>query len=144
MLDILETLVIWLYLASLLVIFLFGVQESGNLQMAAIPTLFVTVSLLPLPSETTKIPQIEVPAQTNVAPKELLGSVALGICGGELGLHRFSGKRQKFDPVLHARLMKTFPDWKGRMDYQKKQEKFYKLAIKKQTELKKLRIKNTS
>ena len=30
------------------------------------------------------------------------------------------------------------------MDYQKKREKFYKSAIKKQTELKRLRIKDTS
>ena len=40
--------------------------------------------------------------------------------------------------------MKTFPDWEARMDYQKKREKFYKSAIKKQTELKRLRIKDTS
>lgn len=38
----------------------------------------------------------------------------------------------------------SLPDWEARMDYQKKQEKFYKSAIKKQTELKRLRIKDTS
>ena len=50
---------------------------------------------------------------------------------------RQESKRKKFDLVLHARLMKTFPDWPARMDSQKKQEKFYKLAIKKQIQLKK-------
>ena len=57
---------------------------------------------------------------------------------------RQESKRKKFDLVLHARLMKTFPDWEARMNYQKKQEEFYKLAIKKQTQLKGLRIKDTS
>lgn len=54
------------------------------------------------------------------------------------------GKRKKFDLVLHTRLMKTFPDWEARMNYQKKQEEFYKSAIKKQTQLKRLRITDTS
>ncbi len=40
--------------------------------------------------------------------------------------------------------MKTFPDWEGRINYQKNQEEFYKSAMKKQSELKKLRIKATS
>ena len=52
--------------------------------------------------------------------------------------------REKFDLVLHVKLMKTFPDWPARMDYQKKQEEFYKSAIKKQIQLKRLRIQETS
>ena len=40
--------------------------------------------------------------------------------------------------------MKTFPDWPARMDYQKKQEEFYKSAIQKQIQLKRLRIQETS
>ena len=55
---------------------------------------------------------------------------ALGISGGDGLPIWFSAKREKFDLVLHARLMKTFPDWEARMNYQKKQEEFYKLAIK--------------
>ena len=69
---------------------------------------------------------------------------ALGISGGDGLPIWFSAKREKFDLVLHARLMKTFPDWEARMNYQKKQEEFYKLAIKKETQLKRLRIKDTS
>lgn len=63
---------------------------------------------------------------------------------GSFVLQTGLGKRKKFDLVLHTRLMKTFPDWEARMNYQKKQEEFYKLAIKKQTQLKRLRIKDTS
>ena len=33
-----------------------------------------------------------------------------------------------------------FPDWNERMNYQKKQEKFYKSAIKRKKELKRLRV----
>ena len=69
---------------------------------------------------------------------------ALAVFGGDSLPGLFSAKREKFDLVLHARLMKTFPDWPARMDYQKKQEEFYKSAIKKQIQLKRLRIKNTS
>lgn len=37
---------------------------------------------------------------------------------------------------------KHLPDWDGRMNYQKKQEKHYKVAMKKQKELRKLRIQD--
>ena len=40
--------------------------------------------------------------------------------------------------------MTSFPDWSARMDYQEKQEEFYKSAIKKQTQLKRLGMKETS
>jgi len=46
-------------------------------------------------------------------------------------------KRKTFDLGFHRRLEQYFLDWKDRMDYQKKQEKFYKLAIKREKELKK-------
>ena len=35
-----------------------------------------------------------------------------------------SAKREKFDLVLHARIMKTFPNWPARMDYQKNKKSF--------------------
>ena len=44
-------------------------------------------------------------------------------------------KKKNFDPAFHRRLEKYFPDSKGRMDYQKRQEKFYKLAMKRKREL---------
>jgi hypothetical protein len=37
-------------------------------------------------------------------------------------------------------LEQHFPDWDERVSYQKKQEKFYKSAMKKQAELKRLRV----
>lgn len=51
----------------------------------------------------------------------------------------FLGKRKKFDIVFHRRLEQYFPDWKERMDYQKKQEKFYKKALKRKSEIKRLK-----
>ena len=50
-------------------------------------------------------------------------------------------KRKKFDITFHRRLEQHFPDWVERMAYQKKQKEFYKLAMKKKRELKRLRIK---
>jgi len=55
-----------------------------------------------------------------------------------------SRKRKKFDITLHRQLEQQFPDWPERMAYQKKQEEFYKSAMKKKKELKKLRIKENS
>ena len=49
-------------------------------------------------------------------------------------------KRKNFDLAFHRRLEQYFPDWKERIDYQKKQEKFYKLAMKRKKELKRLRV----
>jgi hypothetical protein len=40
-------------------------------------------------------------------------------------------KRKKFDITFHHRLEQHFPDWVEWMAYQKKQEEFYKLAMKK-------------
>jgi hypothetical protein len=53
-------------------------------------------------------------------------------------------KRKKFDIIFHRRLEEHCPDWDKRMTYQKKQEEFYKSAMKKKRELKKLRIKENS
>ncbi len=50
-------------------------------------------------------------------------------------------KRKKFNLALHQRMEKTFPDWEERMVYQKKQEKFYKSAMAKEREVKRLRIR---
>jgi len=54
------------------------------------------------------------------------------------------GKRKKFNIVFHRRLEQHFPDWEERMNYQKKQEDFYKSAMKKKREFKRLRIKENS
>ena len=52
----------------------------------------------------------------------------------------FLGKRKKFDLDFHHQLEQYFPDWKERMDYQKKQEEFYKSAMKRKREIKRLRL----
>jgi len=43
--------------------------------------------------------------------------------------------------AFHRQLEQYFPDWAGRMDYQKKQEKFFKSAMRKKRELIRLRMK---
>ena len=45
---------------------------------------------------------------------------------------------KKLDSDLHRKLEQNFPDWEGRMNFQQKQGKFYKSAMKKQVELKRL------
>ena len=50
-------------------------------------------------------------------------------------------KRKSFDPAFHRRLEKHFPDWSGRMTFQKKQEGFYKSAMQKKREALRLRLK---
>ena len=44
-------------------------------------------------------------------------------------------KKEKFDWAYHRKLEKHFPDWKERIDYQRKQEKFFNSALKKQKQL---------
>ena len=77
-----------------------------------------------------------------------LSSVLVINSGGEIP-NRASGsailqtgsvKSKKFNIVFHRRLEKYFPDWKERMDYQKKQEEFYKSAMKRKKEIKRIRL----
>jgi hypothetical protein len=49
-----------------------------------------------------------------------------------------------FDVNFHRRLREAFPDWKARMDYQKKQEEFYKSAMKKREERTRIKVLNDS
>ena len=62
----------------------------------------------------------------------------------DLILAAFRGKRKKFDLAFHRRLEQHFPDWEDRINYQKKQEEFSKSALRKERELRRLRIKDTS
>ena len=48
--------------------------------------------------------------------------------------------KRKFDLTFHRKLEKHFPDWEDRMNFQKKQENFYKSAMKKQAELRRTRM----
>jgi hypothetical protein len=43
--------------------------------------------------------------------------------GGGREDYSFLGKRKKFNLDFHPQLGQYFPDWAGRMDYQKKKEK---------------------
>ena len=47
--------------------------------------------------------------------------------------------KKNFDLSFHRKLEKHFPDWDERMNYQKKQENFYKSAMKKQAELRRIK-----
>ena len=59
---------------------------------------------------------------------------------GNVVLQTESGKSKKFNIVFHRRLEKHFPDWKERIYYQKKQEEFYKSAMKRKKEIKRIRL----
>ena len=48
--------------------------------------------------------------------------------------------KKKFDAAFHRRLEQHFPDWQGRIDSQRKQEKFYKSARMRKAELRRLRM----
>lgn len=78
--------------------------------------------------------------------KPASGIVAEQLRGGESShsFLDFLGKRKKFDLAFHRRLEQHFPDWKERMDYQKKQEQFYKSAMIKKREIKRLRLLENS
>ena len=86
---------------------------------------------------------IQSPTTKPCTEKTIAGQTALRICGGDgesrlaLGL----GKRKNFDIAFHRRLEQHFPDWKDRMDYQKKQEILYKSAMQKRREALRLRLK---
>lgn len=53
---------------------------------------------------------------------------------------RAGGSSQKMDSDLHRRLERHFPDWEERMTYQEKQAEFYKSAMRKQREIRRLRM----
>ena len=89
---------------------------------------------------------IQSPTTKPCIEKTVAGQTALRICGGdgESRLALILGKRKKFDLAFHRRLEQHFPDWEERMNYQKKQEEFYKSAMRKESELKRLRRKKNS
>jgi hypothetical protein len=101
--------------------------------------LFLTVSLL----DEGQFQKIQNSRENNVSSVLAITSGGSGSKGrsGSFVLKTGLGKRKKFNIVFHRRLEKYFPDWEKRIDYQKKQEKFYKSSQKKRRELKKLRIK---
>ena len=84
---------------------------------------------------------------STVIEKNMASVLAIN-SGGEGSKRKFgssvsqtvSGKRKKFNRVFHRRLEHHFPDWNKRIEYQKKQEKFYKLAMKKRKEIKRVGI----
>jgi hypothetical protein len=52
-----------------------------------------------------------------------------------------TSEKKNFDQAFHLKLEKHFPDWSGRMKFQKKQEIFYKSALQKKGEIKRVRMK---
>jgi len=75
----------------------------------------------------------ESPSQSHVVIQQ--------VRGGGREYYPFLGKRKKFDLDFHRQLEQNFPDGARRMDYQKKQEKFFKSAMRKKREMIRLRIK---
>ena len=78
--------------------------------------------------------------------REKSASIVLGVSkGGDTNslLNTFIPrlKKKNFNRTFHRKLEKYFPDWEDRMAYQKNQEEFYKSAMRKKRELRKLKIK---
>ena len=99
----------------------------------------LSINCLPLPDSN-----IDTFREYTPVEKTIPNHKVLLIASGDAFPTLFSAKKEKLDIVLHIKLMKIFPDWPARINYQKKQEEFYKSAIKKQTQLTRLRIKDTS
>ena len=76
---------------------------------------------------------LESPGQSHIVIEQVRG-------GGRED-YSFLGKRKKFNLDFHRQLEQHFPDWSGRMDYQKKQEKFLKSAMRKKREIIRLRLR---
>lgn len=146
MIDLLETLAVWVYLVVLLVVLLFWLKENENLNMAAIFLLFVIISnlVLPLPKNNSPITKTKVLTQKPIVSEKVLGNAALELSrgGGEGGLnlesYQFSEKTQKFEFLVTGKLWTVFPDWTNRMNYEEEQKKVYKKAMQKQKEIHKL------
>lgn len=75
----------------------------------------------------------ESPSQSHVVIQQ--------VRGGGIEDYPFLGKRKKFDLRFHRKLEQHFPDDDRRMEYQKKQEKFFKSAMRKKREMRILRMK---
>ena len=122
MIDFFETIFIWgLYVVLPLVLLTrFGGQKAGVYLMA----IFIFNSLVTDPSEI------------------LVNSTSINSDLNEIVLVKnpTTSNKKKFDLSFHRKLEKHFPDWEDRMNFQKKQENFYKSAMKKQAELRRTRM----
>lgn len=63
--------------------------------------------------------------------------------GGGMENFLFPKKEEKFDLEFHRHLEQNFPDWPERMEYQKKQEKFLRSAMRRKREMLRLRMIQT-
>lgn len=125
MIDLLETIFIWgLYLGLPVVLLtrFAGPRVAGVSLMA----IFIFNSLVMDPSEilvnsssiNSDLNEIVLVKNTTISSRK---------------------NKKKFDFSFHRKLEKHFPDWDERMNYQKKQENFYKSARTKQAELKRIK-----
>ena len=121
MIDLLETIFIWALYVGLPVVLLtrFAGQKAGVYLMA----IFIFNSLVTDPSEI-----IVNSTSSNSDLNEIV-----------LVKNPIIRNKKNFDLSFHRKLEKHFPDWEGRIDFQRKQEKFYKSAIKKQSELRRIK-----
>lgn len=123
MIDLLETIFIWgLYLGLPVVLLTrFAGPRLAGMSLMAI---FIFNSLVTDPSEI------------------LVNSTSSNSDLNEIVLVKNPSIRnkKKFDLSLHRKLEKHFPDWNQRINYQKKQENFYKSAMKKQAALRRTRM----
>ena len=122
MIDLFETIFIWGFYVVLPVtlIIRFGGQKAGVFLMA----IFIFNSLVTDPSEI------------------LVNSTSINSDLSEIVLVKNPNisNKKKFNLSFHRKLEKHFPDWDQRMNYQKKQENFYKSAMKKQTAIRRARM----
>ena len=85
MLDLFETFLIYLYLGLLLGIFIFAFRKKGFLQVVAM--LFVSISLLPLPDDSSLTSQVESTPEIIIVSAQKsfgdIGQTALRVCGGD-------------------------------------------------------------
>ena len=77
-------------------------------------------------------PESEPPRQSYLVIEQVRGGAAKD--------YPFLGKRKKFDLDFHRELEQRFPDCTRRVDYQKKQKKFFKSAMRKKREMKKVNM----
>ena len=139
MLDIFEKIFICIVCSiyivlPILLIIRFGGRQSGLILMAT--AIFTVNSVVESPIENA-VNSIAIRSDLT----EIVLTKNLDDKTEEKRLSLISRKnKKKFDLALHRRMEKHFPDWEGRMDFQKKQEKLYKAAMKRQAELRRTRM----
>lgn len=110
-------------------------RQNETLFWGTVIFVYATFTILDVKGNQISASPIETSSQILAAE-----TIARGGSNGKPFLQNKLRKKTKFNIVLHRRLEKHFPDFPSRVNYQKRQEQFYKSALKKKRQIERLKL----